>query len=453
MEIDRVFTGPKIPLEQVLDSRTRRAERQRALLAEGTPCLVSFTLNIPGPIKQFPLARAAFSEGLALLRDTFGTAVQTAETIDEPTGSEELLVVDADPADAKRKTAALEEEHPLGRLFDMDVLDGSGRSLSRTKLGLSQRTCLLCGNSAKVCGRSRAHSLPELQARIGSILEAYFRNKGADACMAAAHRAMVEEVSTTPKPGLVDKNNSGSHVDMDFSAFLTSADALAPHFRRMYLSGWDSAFGSPAALFSRLRTLGQEAESAMFAATRGVNTHKGLIFSLGLLSGALGAWRHEHPDQPIDTVTLLSLAAQMARSALDDFDRSADDTNGLHCYHLYRLTGIRGEAAQGFPAVAQTGLPTLRHHLAAGLSVNDASVLTLLAFLSTVTDTNMIRRGGLSQALSRRQEAQRLLSTITPDTLIPTLTALDQDYISNNLSPGGCADLLALSLFLVFIEG
>ena len=143
----------------------------------------------------------------------------------------------------------------------------------------------------------------------------------------------------------------------------------------------------------------------------------------------------------------------MARSALDDFDRSADDTNGLHCYHLYRLTGIRGEAAQGFPAVAQTGLPTLRHHLAAGLSVNDASVLTLLAFLSTVTDTNMIRRGGLSQALSRRQEAQRLLSTITPDTLIPTLTALDQDYISNNLSPGGCADLLALSLFLVFIEG
>ena len=89
----------------------------------------------------------------------------------------------------------------------------------------------------------------------------------------------------------------------------------------------------------------------------------------------------------------------------------------------------------------------------AGLSLNDASVLTLLALIAAVTDTNMIRRGGLAEALSRQQEARRLLLTITSATLLPTLTALDQDYISHNLSPGGCADLLALSLFLVFIAG
>ena len=125
----------------------------------------------------------------------------------------------------------------------------------------------------------------------------------------------------------------------------------------------------------------------------------------------------------------------MARCSLDDFDRSQDDTNGLRCYRLHHLKGIRGEAAQGFPAVAQVGLPTLRRHLSAGLSLNDASCLTLLALISAVTDTNMIRRGGLAEALSRQQEARRLLLTITSETLLPTLTALDQDYISNNLSP------------------
>lgn len=451
METNFVFTGPIVTLEQVLHSRTRRAARQQALLQKGAPCLVSFTLNIPGDIKQFPLAQAAFQEGLDLLRQAFGKSVLKEEIINEPTGSEALLAVDADSVETKRKTVAMEDDHPLGRLFDMDVLDPAGRSLSRTELGAPQRTCLLCGNSAKVCGRSRAHSLPELRQAIALRLEDYFKNKYADTCMTAAWRAMLSEVSATPKPGLVDRNNAGSHTDMDFFTFVDSAAALAPHFRRMFLAGWDHAAEDPSSLFSRLRILGQAAESAMFAATRGVNTHKGLIFSLGLLSGALGGWRHDHPDQPVDTAALLSLAAQMARCSLDDFDWAGDDTNGLRCYRLHHLKGIRGEAAQGFPTVAETGLPTLRRHLAAGLSRNDASVLTLLALIAAVTDTNMIRRGGLTGAQARQKEARRLLLTITPETLLPAMTALDQDYISNNLSPGGCADLLALSLFLVFI--
>ena len=453
MDVDAIFSGPAVTLEQVLEARTQRAERQRAALADGTACLVSFTLNIPGNIKQFPLARAAFSEGLGLLRDAFGPAILQEEAADEPTGSEALLVLAADPAEIKRKTVAMEDNHPLGRLFDMDVLDADGRSLSRADLGATQRTCLICGQSAKVCGRSRAHSMDQLRTRIGQLLDDHFKNRFADDCQSAALRAMLSEVSATPKPGLVDQNNSGSHTDMDFFTFVDSAAALAPHFRRMFLAGWGYASEDPADLFTRLRRLGQDAESAMFAATRGVNTHKGLIFSLGLLSGAMGVWRHDHPDQSIDTAALLSLAAQMARCSLDDFDRASDDTNGLRCYRLHHLPGIRGEAAQGFPAVAQVGLPTLRRHLSAGLSLNDASCLTLLAFISAVTDTNMIRRGGLTEALSRQQEAQRLLSSITPEILLPTLTALDQDYISNNLSPGGCADLLALSLFLLFIGG
>lgn len=299
---------------------------------------------------------------MGLLRDAFGSAILQEKIVDEPTGSEALLVLNADPAEIKRKTVTMEDGHPLGRLFDMDVLDADGLSLSRTDLDAAQRTCLICGRSAKVCGRSRAHSLEQLRNRIGQLLDGYFKNKFADDCQSAALRAMLSEVFATPKPGLVDRNNSGSHTDMDFFTFVDSAAALPPHFRRMFLAGWDNASESPAERFARLRALGQDAESAMFTATRGVNTHKGLIFSLGLLSGALGIWRHDHPDQPVDSAALLDLSAHMARCSLDDFDRSGDDTNGLRCYRLHHLKGIRGEAAQGFPAVAQTGLPTLRRH-------------------------------------------------------------------------------------------
>ena len=447
MEADLVFTGPTVTLEQVLHSRTRRATRQQALLQEGAPCLVSFTLNIPGGIKQFPLARAAFQEGLERLHYAFGKSVWKEETIDEPTGSEALLAVDADPVEIKRKTVAIEDDHPLGRLFDMDVLGPDGRSLSRTELGAPQRTCLLCGNSAKVCGRSRAHALPELRQAIALRLEEYFKNKYADACMTAAWRAMLSEVSATPKPGLVDRNNSGSHRDMDFFTFVDSAAALAPHFRQMYLMGWDHALDDPAALFTRLRVLGQQAEADMFAATHGVNTHKGLIFSMGLLSGAFGA-KQRQGSATLDSV--LALCADMGRCALGDFATSPD-TNGKRCYQTYRLPGIRGEAAAGFPSAAAIGLPTLRRWTGADLSLNDASLYALLALLAQVSDTNMIRRGGLATAEACRQQAQALLDRITPESLHQELLSLDQAYIAANLSPGGCADLLALSLMLFFL--
>ena len=447
MEADLVFTGPIVTLEQVLNSRTRRAARQQALLQEGAPCLVSFTLNIPGNIKQFPLARAAFHEGLGLLRQAFGKSVLKEETIDEPTGSEALLTVDADPAEAKRKAVALEDDHPLGRLFDMDVLDSGGCFLSRTELGAPSRTCLLCGNSAKICGRSRAHSLPELRQAIALRLEDYFKNKYADQCMIAAWRAMLSEVSATPKPGLVDRNNSGSHTDMDFFTFVDSAAALAPHFRKMYLAGWDHAVDEPATLFARLRAMGQQAEADMFAATHGVNPHKGLIFSIGLLSGALGA-KQRQGSTTLDGV--LALCADMGRCALDDF-ATVPDTNGKRCYQTYRLPGIRGEAAAGFPSAAAIGLATLRRWTEAGLSLNDAALYALLTLLARVSDTNMIRRGGLAAAEACRQQAQALLDRITPESLHQELLSLDHTYIRQNLSPGGCADLLALSLMLFFL--
>ncbi len=99
---------------------------------------------------------------------------------------------------------------------------------------------------------------------------------------------LLYEVSTTPKPGLVDRNNSGSHSDMDFFTFLDSSASLIPWFREFFCLGWDHSSESDGQIFERLRYAGQRAETAMFSATGGINTHKGLVFASAILCGALG---------------------------------------------------------------------------------------------------------------------------------------------------------------------
>lgn len=453
MNIDRIFTGPRVTLEDVLENKSARAERQQAMLASGCASLVSVSMNIPGDIKQFPMAHEAFCEGLNALRDAFAGHILAEETFFLSTGDEALLALDLAGENVKRQTVALEEGLPLGRLFDMDVLDRNAAAFSRTALGLPPRRCLLCGENAKICGRSRAHSLAELRSRIANILNDHFRERAASHFVSCASRAMLREVSATPKPGLVDRTNSGSHDDMDLTTFLDSAAALAPWFGKMFLIGWDHADASAEELFSLLQSAGRQAERAMFAATGGVNTHKGLIYSLGLLCGAFGTMQVCTPKTS-DFARALALSAAMGQYSLLTSvpTGKACETFGQQCRRLYAIAGIRGEAANGFPAVINVGLPTLRRCLAEGYSLNDASAVTLLALIAAVEDTNMIRRGGLETARKARSEAQTLLPTLTRENCTEVLARLDQQYIAAHLSPGGCADLLAVSLMLLFLQ-
>ena len=173
----RLLEGPMASLDEILLHRERRWQEQQDLLSRGQ-CLVSFTMNIPGAKKQFPLELAGFETGLRELRTVL--PVREERLYHAVTGDEALLLLDLPPWEAKKKTVRLEQTHPLGRLWDMDVLNHEGCSLSRTALGLPQRRCLVCGEAAKVCGRSRRHSPEQLFQCAAQRLHDFFRTQAAD---------------------------------------------------------------------------------------------------------------------------------------------------------------------------------------------------------------------------------------------------------------------------------
>ena len=281
----------EVSLVQMLDARERRVWHQQELLgAYGKP-LVCFTMNIAGPVKDSPLIRRGFARGRQLLERQFlrcGIKPLKIDLSKAVTGPEAFYVLDAEPLTIKKLTTLVEDASPLGRLFDMDVLRPDGKKVDREELHLEGRKCLICGGPAKVCSSRRVHPVAELQARTTAILTETMDTLDAATAARQAVRALLYEVTTTPKPGLVDRRNSGSHTDMDSFTFMSSAASLYPYFEACTRAGRKTADGPAPETFAALRPLGCEAEGEMLAATHGVNTHKGAIFSIGIVCAALG---------------------------------------------------------------------------------------------------------------------------------------------------------------------
>ena len=230
----------EVTLQEILDARDRRAEAQRRLLKQLARPLVSFTMNIPGPVKDSPMIRRAFDEGLRMLDDALGEAgiaCVSRQITRADTGNEFLCAVKASAAAVKEICTRIEDGSPMGRLFDMDVIGLDGQKLARKE----ERCCLVCGASGRGCASRRLHSLEELNAAVTRLLREGLLAVDADSVDAMVTRALLEEVATTPKPGLVDRNNNGAHRDMTFLSFQTSASALRGYWRDCFLTGAETA--------------------------------------------------------------------------------------------------------------------------------------------------------------------------------------------------------------------
>ena len=433
-----------VDVMDVLAARDRRAGRQQELLAAYAQPLISFTMNIAGPVKRTALIERGFALGLARLEGQLCAArarVLHRETVRKTTGCEALYVVDLPPQQLKVLCVALEEADELGRLFDLDVLDMNGAKLAREE----ERRCLICGEIGKGCARSRRHSVEELQARTTEILRRAANEQERNHIAEFTCRALLYEACTTPKPGLVDRHNCGSHADMDIFSFMSAAAALQPYFARCVAIGQETAQESPQVTFAALRPAGRLAEGEMLRATGGVNTHKGAVFIMGLVCAALGrlgrsAWG--------DVSQILRQCADMAVGVTAEL-QNASATAGERFYRDYGLRGIRGEVEDGFPSVRKAGLPALEKALAEGKSTEQAGCEALLAMMAVCEDTALMHRVGYDGWQEVKQRAAGLLREGVTRT---ALEQFDRELIAQNASPGGSADLLALCWLLHFLQ-
>lgn len=467
--------GPEVGVQDMADARESRVMTQtRLLTAYGKP-VVSFTMNIMGPVKVFPLSVRSFNEGvrlIALQLEAFHVPVLETAVSRADTGYEAFWAVDGELRRIKEILCLLEEHLSIGRLFDIDVIGPGGMKISRTELGFPGRKCLLCGKDTFVCSRARAHTVPELLEKSCSLMRGYFNDQTAERLSSLSMQALLYEVSVTPKPGLVDRNNNGAHKDMDIFTFEASAVSLNRWFREFALCGLNAGDDPMPRVFSRLRSEGIEAEDCMFRATGGINTHKGLIFSLSILNCAMGILMR---DGGTPTPGELSAAVKLLTAdIMKDFEGITEETAKTHgekLYAKYGIRGIRGEAASGYAAVTGTGLRVLEACLAGGWSVNDAGVAALLHIIAETEDSNIVSRSSYEALLEIRERIRRKLTECgfpetagspagaagassrvmpSPAPLLAFAEELDREFIKRNISPGGSADLLALTFFVHF---
>ncbi|MFL0247256.1 citrate lyase holo-[acyl-carrier protein] synthase [Candidatus Clostridium stratigraminis] len=177
--MSQYFSGEKQSLEDILEARDMRADYQQYLINKYGSTIVSYKLNIPGAIKYNPLVKEIFDEGLSAFKQKLGELLIDnvhEKILYKNSGPEYFAVFYENDKLIKKITADIEETHPLGRLYDFDILDAAGNQVSRRDLGLQPRKCLICESNAFECGRSRRHEVSELIEKIEEIAIDYFKS-------------------------------------------------------------------------------------------------------------------------------------------------------------------------------------------------------------------------------------------------------------------------------------
>ena len=242
--------------------------------------------------------------------------------------------------------------------------------------------------------------------------------------------ALQQELDTTPKPGLIDQNDNGAHSDMDYRLMQRSIAALHPYFVKLAVEAFQKDLPS----VENLQKIGLEAEKAMLDATKGVNTHKGALFALGLtLVSAANLYQN-------GILTPENLQKNIEKLASQFPDTT--DTHGSRVVSQHNVKGALAMAREGYQPLFTDWLPYYR-----GTRSEERKLKTLLRIMATLDDTNVYHRKGAEGVAQMKADSIALLKDFEPK----KLEQLNQDYNAQGISPGGSADMLALTIFVNFI--
>lgn len=265
-------------------------------------------------------------------------------------------------------------------------------------------------------------------------------------------QAILLEVSTHPKPGLVTRLSNGAHKDMSIFTFMMSSAVLSKAFNDLQDIG-QAHRGTLAELFCKLRSYGVGAEAELLRVTKGVNTQRGILFAGGIVSAVSGYAMNMGLSRDALLPLIKEMAAGLVAKELKNLDHAAM-TAGEKLYYKYGITGIRGEVENGFPSVVNYGLPALEDAFDKGATINDALVHTLISLMTVVEDSNVIWRTDYDTLLEVQRIANNILSlgSVFTEKGRMAIAETERCFLQRRISPGGSADLLSVTITLYLLE-
>jgi holo-ACP synthase / triphosphoribosyl-dephospho-CoA synthase len=341
----------------------------------------------------------------------------------------------------KQICEAFEENHPLGRFVDVDLNDEQGNTVSSGK----SKLCFFCGTKPAIeCRRENVHSVEELRLFMFSEMAVFLGKQRKEQIIkklaSLAKQAILQEISLTPKPGLVDQLSSGSHSDMNYQTFLDSTAAISRWFGELVREGFAFQDDDLTQALPRLRNIGLQMEADMFEATGNVNTQKGIIFLMGLSLFACGRLfsKKDHFQAEEFRSIIQRICKDLVRNEMGN---PSGKSHGEKIFLKYGFSGARGEAESGFATVFDFGLPELFQ------SENpDDETLTkcFLAIAANNNDTNILFRSNPEVLSTFKNLCKTALEDFNPTNYDALIDVCKQE----NISPGGSADLLAVTIFV-----
>ncbi len=458
-------------LKKILENREQRfALRQR--MTERSLASVSLNFNIPSYPKSSAVLRKAFwyvQEELEhyFIAQRIHCVADAQEFLCSDCGDFYLQGISYNCEDKELKSLLenFEEQYELGRLLDVDLMNANGELISSGKA----KKCFLCDEPAKECMKAQRHELAEVLQYIDAKVVEYLAQKKQKEVVRMlsekALKATLFEVAVEAKPGLVCPTSNGSHTDMDYFTFLSSSASLANYWQEVATYGYKK--GSEQHINykevrDKLRLLGLEAEEVMFLATNGVNTQKGIIFLLGIAVFA-SAFVLAKADKISEKQFRECVKNLMQDIVQEDFVKglSQEGTHGEEVYQRYGKQlagGARYEAEQAFPTVFDYGFPYLKNKI--GMRGEDLKkeewqeVLLdlLLLLIAKSNDINILYRKDETTLKKVQNKALELFQMSDNEVKKVKTKDFSEFCMLHNISPGGAADLLALTLFIYFIK-
>lgn len=265
-----------------------------------------------------------------------------------------------------------------------------------------------------------------------------------------AIQAMLYEVACYPSPGLVSPVSNGAHRDMNYYTFIDSTSVLSKYLIQFVQEGYTS--NSYKCIFNRVRSIGVKAEKDMFLKTKGINTHKGMLFLIGVCCAAAGKAIYEGKKFHKIRDIIRQMTEGIVSKELLTLRDKKDLSHGERLFIKYKTEGVRGEVERGIPTVFNFSLDFYKRNV--DLAVNDRLVHTLIGIMQICDDSTIIYRHSIEVLRQVKKEARKtlLIGGMRTSCGRKKINDLCIEFIKKNISPGGSADLLGVTVFFYLVE-